>query len=144
MGPVIHVVAAAIRDHDLVFACRRAPGKAAAGQWEFPGGKVEDREDPVSALHRELDEELSLRVTISGLLDRSRTQVGDVVIDLATYEAVLVGERPVTSTDHDRLGWFEIRELGELNWALPDLPALAAVIRRREEEALSDDPDRNR
>lgn len=131
MGSALHVVAAAICDGDVVLACRRAPWKAAAGVWEFPGGKVENGEDPVSALRRELIEELNVEVEVVRLLDRSQTRVGEVLIDLATYEAVLVDTRPVKSTDHDELGWYEIEELTSLNWAAPDLPAVSAIVRRR-------------
>lgn len=139
MKSELQVVAAAICDGDLVLACRRAPGKAAAGQWEFPGGKVEDREDPVSALHRELLEELNIEVRIGGLLNRTRTQVGEVVIDLATYDAALADRRPMKSTDHDELRWFEIEELAELNWAAPDLPAVGALVRRNSDVAAGED-----
>lgn len=126
----LEVVAAAILDEGLTLACRRAPGKAAAGRWEFPGGKVETDEDPRAALERELLEELDVEVEIGELLDRSQTRVGDVVIDLATYEAKLLGGRPDRSTDHDRLGWFTIDELPILEWATPDLPAVAALMAR--------------
>jgi 8-oxo-dGTP diphosphatase len=55
------VVAAALIDAEgRVLLQRRAPGRAMAGLWEFPGGKVEEGELPESALVRELDEELGI------------------------------------------------------------------------------------
>ena len=44
---------------------QRVPGKAYAGWWEFPGGKIEAGEDAAAALARELDEELGLVVRAS-------------------------------------------------------------------------------
>jgi 8-oxo-dGTP diphosphatase len=57
------VVAAAIRDDNgRVLLQERLPGKRHAGLWEFPGGKVETSENPRSALRREVEEELGLRL----------------------------------------------------------------------------------
>jgi 8-oxo-dGTP diphosphatase len=57
------VVAAALIDGDgRVLIAQRPEGKSLAGQWEFPGGKVEDGEVPEEALIRELHEELGIIV----------------------------------------------------------------------------------
>jgi 8-oxo-dGTP diphosphatase len=61
--PVILVVAVALVDADgRVLLARRPPGKAMAGLWEFPGGKVHEGEAPEAALIRELKEELGIDV----------------------------------------------------------------------------------
>jgi len=45
----------------LLFA-QRPPGKAYAGYWEFPGGKIEAGESVIDALIREIDEELGIHI----------------------------------------------------------------------------------
>jgi len=57
------VVACALIDPDArVLIARRPEGKALAGLWEFPGGKIEPGERPETTLIRELKEELGIEV----------------------------------------------------------------------------------
>jgi 8-oxo-dGTP diphosphatase len=57
------VAAAALVDADgRVLICQRPQGKALAGLWEFPGGKLEPGETPEACLVRELEEELGIAV----------------------------------------------------------------------------------
>ena len=57
------VSACALIDPDgRVLIAQRPPGKAMAGLWEFPGGKVEPGERPEQTLIRELKEELGIAV----------------------------------------------------------------------------------
>jgi 8-oxo-dGTP diphosphatase len=60
---MLFVVAAALIDSDgRILLAQRPEGKALAGLWEFPGGKVADGETPEAALVRELTEELGITV----------------------------------------------------------------------------------
>jgi 8-oxo-dGTP diphosphatase len=56
---LVSAVALVDRD-DRVLLAQRPEGKAMAGLWEFPGGKVGPGETPEAALIRELDEELGI------------------------------------------------------------------------------------
>jgi 8-oxo-dGTP diphosphatase len=57
------VVAVALIDADnRVLIAQRPEGKALAGLWEFPGGKLDVGERPEQALIRELQEELGITV----------------------------------------------------------------------------------
>ena len=61
MTAVLLVSAVALVDADgRVLLARRPPGKAMAGLWEFPGGKLAPGETPEAALIRELREELAV------------------------------------------------------------------------------------
>jgi 8-oxo-dGTP diphosphatase len=62
------VVAAALVDAERrILLQQRAPNRAMAGLWEFPGGKVEPGELPEAALARELEEELGVVVAAESL-----------------------------------------------------------------------------
>ncbi len=68
MVALMLVTACALLDADnRVLIAQRPPGKAMAGLWEFPGGKVEPGETPEDAVIREIAEELSVKVTKSCL-----------------------------------------------------------------------------
>ena len=67
-GPVVLVAAVVLVDADgRVLLAQRPEGKAMAGLWEFPGGKVDPGETPEAALIRELAEELGIDVAASCL-----------------------------------------------------------------------------
>ena len=60
---IVLVAACALIDADgRVLIAKRPEGKALAGLWEFPGGKVQADERPEQTLIRELDEELGITV----------------------------------------------------------------------------------
>ena len=68
MAKLLFVAACALIDRDgKVLLARRPEGKAHAGLWEFPGGKIAEGETPEAALVRELKEELAIDTEASCL-----------------------------------------------------------------------------
>ncbi|MAG97169.1 MAG: 8-oxo-dGTP diphosphatase MutT [Rhodospirillaceae bacterium] len=108
--PIVLVVAAALVDpDDRVLVARRPAGKAMAGLWEFPGGKLADGETPEEALIRELKEELAIDVTESCLapFTFASHEYGDFHLLMPLYVC-----RVWQGTPHAREGQ-------ELKWLLP-------------------------
>lgn len=126
----VHVVAAIIVADSKVLACRRASHKAAAGQWEFPGGKVDPGEDAHAALIREIKEELGLDCEIIHTFDVSDTLVGTQIIRLETILCKIEAIPSLSSTDHDDFIWLAQNDVSNLDWAKPDLPAVAKLALR--------------
>jgi 8-oxo-dGTP diphosphatase len=58
------VVAAVIVKDGKVLVCQRTKHQTMPLKWEFPGGKIEEGEQPRDALRRELEEELGIHATI--------------------------------------------------------------------------------
>jgi len=118
---VIQVVAAVIRREGRVLLCRRTHPEWLAGRWEFPGGKLEEGEDPRAALERELAEELGIRCTVGASLGTHVHHYPGYSLELDAYEVTwTAGElRP---TDHDALAWVRPGELDEFELAPADLP----------------------
>jgi len=58
------VVAALIVQDGKILVCQRTKHQTMPLKWEFPGGKIEEGEQPRDALHRELEEELGIDAII--------------------------------------------------------------------------------
>jgi 8-oxo-dGTP diphosphatase len=66
------VVAALIMKDGKVLVCQRTRHQTMPLKWEFPGGKIEEGEQPRDALRRELDEELGINARIGEEVARIR------------------------------------------------------------------------
>jgi 8-oxo-dGTP diphosphatase len=66
------VVAALILRDGKVLICQRTRHQPMPLKWEFPGGKIEEGEQPRDALRRELDEELGIAASIGEEVARVR------------------------------------------------------------------------
>ena len=115
---VIEVTAGVIFDRQRrLLATERPAGKALAGKWEFPGGKLEKGENAAQALIRELDEELSLQVTVLDEMYRLSVKTPDGNSLILHFLRALVqdGSEPVPQ-ENQRYCWIKTSQLAELEW----------------------------
>lgn len=126
------VVCGVIQDKEgKVLACRRAADRHLGGLWEFPGGKVEDGEDPRAALARELSEELGIVVKVGARFDGVVEWTDGVVrIRLSGFLCEIV-EGKAEPLEHEEIRWCGRDELPGLDWAKADLPILDELLAAR-------------
>jgi 8-oxo-dGTP diphosphatase len=115
------VVGAAIIRGGRVLAARRTAPPAAAGRWEFPGGKVEAGETPEQALVREIAEELSCGVEVVGWL---AGEVGIAERHVLTVGLARLVDGDPEPREHDEIRWLAADELDSVDWLEPDRPFL--------------------
>ncbi|EGQ8070907.1 (deoxy)nucleoside triphosphate pyrophosphohydrolase [Vibrio parahaemolyticus] len=121
----IEVVAAVLRNKADVLAVQRAPSKLdyVSEKWEFPGGKVEAGETLVTAITRELDEELRITVNDPKLLLTIEHSYPDFDLTMHCF-VVEVTTRELELTEHIDSRWLSKDQLWEVEWAAADIPAV--------------------
>jgi 8-oxo-dGTP diphosphatase len=127
---VVLVSAVALIDRDgRVLIAKRPEGKAMAGLWEFPGGKVEPGETPESALIRELHEELGIETWSSCLAPL--TFASHTYDDFHLLMPLFVCRKwdgVPRPREHAALKWVGVRDLADYPMPAADVP-LVAVLR---------------
>ncbi len=117
---IIKIVCGIIWNDGRVFIARRKPEKSLGGYWEFPGGKIEGNEDPETALKRELDEELGMKVNIKSYLASNIHHYDSFSIELIAFECEFVSSN-FNLTDHDEFVFDAPRKLCNYKLAPADL-----------------------
>ena len=125
----IDVVGGIIIENDQVLCLQRGPGLSLEYLWEFPGGKVKDGETQQDALARELQEELSIEVTVQEeIFDTSSYVYSFGQVNLTTIICHLKTGEPQLS-EHAAMKWLGFDQLKELDWAPADIPAVEKLMR---------------
>jgi 8-oxo-dGTP diphosphatase len=124
------VVGAAIVADGRVLTAQRDRPPAAAGRWEFPGGKVEPGEDERAALARECEEELAADVCVGDRLGPDLVLANGWVLRL--YLARLADGALPVAAEHRQLRWVPVDRLSGVDWLPADrivVPGLAVAMR---------------
>jgi 8-oxo-dGTP diphosphatase len=120
------VAACALIDPDgRVLIAQRPPGKAMAGLWEFPGGKIEPGERPEETLIRELHEELSLTVKEACLapFTFASHSYADFHLLMPLYVCRRWDGTPIPR-ERQVLKWVKPKDLGQYPMPPADLPLI--------------------
>jgi len=136
ISEVKQVVGAALVDSlaapTKLLAARRTAPEQFAGMWEFPGGKVEAGETCEEGLHRELHEELGVRVRLGAEVPGPGVQGWPLNAKAAmrVWLAEVTEGTPAPLEDHDELRWVALDpgELQSLAWIPADLPIVEAML----------------
>lgn len=125
----ITVVCALIIRENAVLCAQRSAAMALPLKWEFPGGKLEDGEDPVTALKREILEELGVDIEVGNSLSISvHTYDGGPTIKLLPFLSFLSNNGEPQAHEHAEIRWVKPEQLLDMDWAAADIPIVIEYL----------------
>ena len=112
----IKVVGGIIIDKNKILIAQRSNQKDHPLKWEFPGGKIQENENPIEALKREIKEELSIDIKKSKFLLDYEYEYQDIKkIHLYFYKIdEYVGK--VRNIEHNQLLWTHCNDLEKVDF----------------------------
>ena len=128
----IRVVAAIICDDmknpSRIFATARGYGEF-KGQWEFPGGKIEEGETPEKALIREIREELDTNIEVGDLIHTIEYDYPTFHLSMDCFLAKVISGKLVLK-EAEAARWLTGSELYDVQWLPADL-SLIEILEKK-------------
>lgn len=122
----IEVAVGVIVDGDQIFLTKRAVHQHQGGKWEFPGGKRESDESMLTALQRELQEEVAIKVNSAEPLIAISHDYPDKSVLLDVYWVKDYSGTP--SPNENQLSqWVSIKELSGVDFPDANVPIVKAI-----------------
>lgn len=122
----IHVAAAVIKKGNHIMIAQRLKGEF-AGQWEFPGGKLEPGESASEALKRELMEEMELDIQVDKYLMTAEYDYPSFHLSMECFICSLINE-DIHLHDHSAIQWIPIdKKIDHIHWVPADIQVMQAV-----------------
>ena len=115
------VVAALIVKDSKVLVCQRTRHQTMPLKWEFPGGKIEEGEQPRDALRRELEEELGILATVGDEVARIQHEYPNGGMVELRFYIVREYEREIENRIFKQILWAEPKELPAYDFLEADL-----------------------
>lgn len=126
-GTAIHVAVGVIRANGKILITRRASDAHQGGLWEFPGGKLEPNESVLSALHRELQEEVGIVVEDATPLIKIDYHYPDqrVILDVWQVDSF---SGIATPREGQPMRWISPPQLQDFNFPAANRPIITAAM----------------
>lgn len=127
MSRIVHVAVGVIVAEDgKILIAKRPDQTHQGGLWEFPGGKVEQGENIVDALKRELQEELAIEVIATQPLIKIRHDYGDKVVLLDVHKVSQFNGNP-RGNEGQPVQWVAAKDLRSFAFPAANHPIVTAI-----------------
>lgn len=128
---VAAVICDSVKEKRKIFATARGYGEF-KGQWEFPGGKIEEGETPEQALKREIREELDTDIEVYDLIDTIEYDYPNFHLSMDCFWCkTITGELVLKEAEAAK--WLRKDELDSVQWLPADLALIEKIGMRMEE-----------
>jgi len=115
------VVAGLIIENGKLLVCQRTRHQTMPLKWEFPGGKIEEGEQPRDALRRELEEELGIIATIGDEIARIQHEYPNGgKVELRFFE-IRQYQKEIENRIFKDIQWAEPKDLPKFDFLEADL-----------------------
>lgn len=122
-----------VRDGRMLFMRRGPHRESAPGEWEAVGGRLEQDEHPLDALHREVAEETGLDIEVICIADVfTLRRLGEHVVGISWLCARKGGEVQ-RSDEHDAHEWIPFANISDFD---ANQPMKAAMLKSLAEAGL--------
>lgn len=129
---VAAVICDSVKEPRKIFATARGYGEF-KGQWEFPGGKIEEGETPEQALKREIEEELDTKIEVYDLIDTIEYDYSNFHLSMDCFWCeTITGELVLKEAEAAK--WLSKDELDSVQWLPADLTLIEKIRRFMFEE----------
>lgn len=129
---VAAVICDSIKEKKKIFATARGYGEF-KGQWEFPGGKIEEGETPQQALKREIEEELDIEIRVYDLINTIEYDYSNFHVSMDCFWCeTIIGK--VVLKEAKAAKWLRKDELDSVQW----LPADMTLVEKIREAMMLD------
>ena len=124
---VVAAIIKAVNDkgENIIFATQRGYGEFKGG-WEFPGGKIEDGENPEDALKREIMEELGIEIKVGDMIDTIEYDYPSFHLSMDCFLAEIVSGDLVLK-EHEDAKWLTKEELDTVDWLPADITLIEKI-----------------
>jgi 8-oxo-dGTP diphosphatase len=122
------VVAALIVREGKLLVCQRTRHQTMPLKWEFPGGKIEEGEQPRYALRRELEEELGILATVGDEVKRIQHEYPNGGMVELRFFVVREYQREIENRIFRDIQWAEGKDLPKYDFLEADLSLVEDLV----------------